>query len=123
MLGAGSGISGVDRFSAAALLDSCVGSERALNGVAVGSSNSNPRQRVNQIAANGYKDKSGGPMTAWLDPAAFAQPAMGTYGNIGYMAFIRPSTWNLDMAMSRTFNLREAQRLEFRAEVYNVTNT
>jgi carboxypeptidase family protein len=123
MLATGWRLSGIYRFSSGAPLDIWAGSDRALNGVAVGSSNSNPRQRVNQIAANGYKDKSGGPFTAWLDPKAFEQPALGTYGNVGYMAFVGPSTWNLDMALSRTFNLREAQRLEVRAEAFNVTNS
>ena len=33
------------------------------------------------------------------------------------------ATWSFDMALSRTFRLAENQRLEVRAEAYNVTNT
>ena len=36
------------------------------------------RQPADQILANPYKDKSGGPYTYWLNKDAFAQPAVGT---------------------------------------------
>ena len=111
------------RFSSGQPIDVASGVDQALNGVTAGSSNSTLRQRPNQVLANGYSDRSGGPLTQWLTSAAFSLPALGSYGNLGYNAFVGPSTWSFDMALSRTFNLREMQRLEIRAEAFNVLNS
>ena len=91
------------------------GVDRALTGT--------NNQRPDQILANPYKDNSARPFTQWFDPAAFAPQGLGTFGNVGYNAFVGPRTWSFDMALSRTFNLREMQRLEVRAEAFNVTNS
>ena len=34
-----------------------------------------------------------------------------------------PGTWKLDTAITRTFQVRENQKLEFRGEAFNVTNS
>ena len=36
---------------------------------------------------------------------------------------LAPHTWSFDMALSRDFRLQEKQRIEFRVEAYNVTNS
>jgi carboxypeptidase family protein len=77
-------------------------------------------QRVNQILPNPYGDKS---VSKYLNPAAFALPATGTYGHSGKGAIAGPATWQFDTALSRTFQLRETQKLEFRAEAFNLTNS
>src|SRR5438105_1209479 len=104
-------------------VDVVSGFDQALNGVTVGSSNSTLRQRPNQVLASGYQDTSGGPLTPWLNLAAYALPAPGSYGSLGYNAVVGPHTWSFDMALSRTFNIREMQRLEVRAEAFNVLNS
>ena len=81
-------------------------------------------QRPNLVLPNAmYLDKSGRPGTQWLNPAAFALPAVGTLGNLGRNAIQLPTAWQFDMALSRSFQLKEMQSLEFRAEAYNVLNS
>ena len=77
-------------------------------------------QRVNQLLANPYGDKS---VRNYLNPAAFTRPAAGTLGNVGRASIAGPGTWQFDAAVSRTFQFRESQRFEFRAEAFNVTNS
>ena len=76
-------------------------------------------QRVNQTLASPYGDKS---VRNYLNPAAFTLPALGTLGNVGAGSIAGPGTWQLDAALSRTFQLGEARKLEFRAEAFNLTN-
>jgi len=68
-------------------------------------------------------NKSGGPSTQWLNPAAFAAPALGTLGNLGRVTLQVPRGWQFDVAVARTFRLRESQNVEFRVEAYNVLNS
>jgi hypothetical protein len=84
----------------------------SLNGIA--------GQRVNQIIANPYGNKS---IKNYVSPLAFALPASGTFGNAGRSAIRGPGTWQFDVALTRSFQIREAQRLEFRAEAFNLTNS
>ena len=78
-------------------------------------------QRAQQILENPYGDRSS--ITNYLNPAAFTQPAIGTLGNMGPNNVEGPSTWNFDVSLSRTFQIRESQRIEARIETYNVTNS
>jgi hypothetical protein len=86
--------------------------DRALNGT--------PTQKVNQILADPYGKKT---VDNYLNPNAFAQPASGTIGNVGRGSVRGPGTWQFDVSLSRTFQVREEQRIEFRAEAFNVTNS
>jgi hypothetical protein len=79
-------------------------------------------QRPDLVMADIYKDKTGRPRTQYLNPAAFASPAIGTLGTAGRGIVRLPYAWQFDMALSRVFRFRETQSLEFRAEAYNVTN-
>ena len=76
-----------------------------------------------QVLADPYGDTSGRPNTFWINKNAFAQPEIGTLGNIKPRTLHGPKTWSFDMALSRSFQIKEAQRMEFRAEAYNVTNS
>src|SRR6202008_4503406 len=75
---------------------------------------------VNQRLEDGYGDKT---VKNFLNPAAFALPATGTFGNVGVGSIEGPGSWAFDAALSRTFPVGEGKRLEFRAEAFNVTNS
>jgi hypothetical protein len=61
----------------------------------------------------------------WMDPSVFSNPAAFQFGNA-------PRTFNgarsditaqVDMTLSKNFRFKENYRIQFRAEVFNVTNT
>ena len=80
-------------------------------------------QRPDLVLTNVYLDTSGRPGTQWLNPAAFAQPALGTLGNLGRATLRLPTAWQFDVGLSRILRFRETQSMEFRAEAYNVLNS
>ena len=58
----------------------------------------------------------------FLNPAAFATPAPGTFGNLGRGALHGPSLTQLDFTLHKRFAFTETRNLEFRAEIYNLLN-
>ena len=59
----------------------------------------------------------------FINPAAFAVPQPGTFGNLGRDALRGPSNYQLDFTLSKKFAITESKNLEFRAECYNITNS
>jgi len=57
-----------------------------------------------------------------FNKAAFAAPAIGTFGNVGRDFLRSPGTFNIDMAITRIFPLREQKQIEFRFEAFNAIN-
>jgi carboxypeptidase family protein len=98
-------------------LNIITGSDVAMNGF----QGNNGTQRPNQILASPYGDTNS--LTNYLNAAAFANPAPGTYGNLGQSTIVGPAYWDWSEAVSRQFQVREGQRIEFRAEAFNVTNS
>jgi hypothetical protein len=90
-----------------------LGTDPALTGAAA--------QRANQILAN--------PLCAhpnaacWINKDAFALPATGTLGNAGRSNIPGPGFFQIDMALSRIFRVRERMNLELRGEAFNLTNS
>jgi hypothetical protein len=60
--------------------------------------------------------------TCWVNAAAFATPAPYTFGNAGTDEVRGPGFNQLDFAVAKNFALSERQRLEFRAEAFNIFN-
>jgi len=79
--------------------------------------------------ANLYPNVVGNPkvsnptLTEWFNPAAYANPAYGTFGTSGRNTLVGPSFFNADFSIGKAFRLpREGMRLEVRADMYDVFN-
>jgi hypothetical protein len=112
LLGSGWRLSPIFKILSGGFVTITTNQDRALNGVG--------NQRVNQVMLNPYGNKTA---SNYLNPAAFALPALGTFGNVTVGSIAGPGNWQFDTALSRTFQLKEAQKVEFRAEAFNVTNS
>ena len=88
------------------------GRDNAFNGMA--------NQRVNRIADDVYGAKT---LTNFLNPAAFAQPAAGTFGNSPRNSIKGPSFHKVDLALSRLVSLAATRTIDLRLEVFNLFNT
>jgi len=58
----------------------------------------------------------------WFNPLAFAEPAIGSVGDIGRNAFTGPGINNWDMSLFKNFQFKEHMSLQLRFEMYNVFN-
>jgi hypothetical protein len=114
MVGTGWRLGTILRAQTGSFMTLLTGQDRVLSGAS-------KNQRPNQILGNPYGDRSS--LTRYLNPTAFAQPDLGTLGNMRPRNIQGPGLWGLDMALSRNFQVREKQNMEFRAEAFNVTNS
>jgi hypothetical protein len=74
--------------------------------------------------ANRAGDPGAGEQTGlfWFDPAAFAPPGDGTYGDSGRAPFRLPGRNQTDLALSKNFYVMKGKRLQFRADLINAFN-
>jgi len=105
-------VSGILSARSGSPLNIIAGQDRALSGI--------QRQRVNQVLDNPYGDKT---LNTWLNPAAFAQPALGTLGNFRRNSVRAPGFWSVDLALSRLVSFGGTRGLELRVETFNLLNT
>jgi hypothetical protein len=58
----------------------------------------------------------------YITKAAFANPATGTFGNIGRNALYGPGFGSVDFSLFKTTAIRERLKAEFRLEIFNLSN-
>jgi hypothetical protein len=58
----------------------------------------------------------------WFNPAAYANPAPGTFGNSGRNTLIGPGFANVDISLAKEFPIHERVRLEIKADASNAFN-
>jgi hypothetical protein len=61
--------------------------------------------------------------SCWINPTAFALPALGTLSTMSRGNVPGPAFWQLDLAVTRTFRISERQKLQVRGEAFNLTNS
>jgi hypothetical protein len=76
-----------------------------------------------QVLANPLCANPGPAPSCWINPAAFATPALGTLSATGKNNIPGPAFWQFDMALAKEFRIHEQHRVEFRAEAFNLTNS
>jgi hypothetical protein len=85
-----------------------------------GGASRNVRRPDVVAGVNPYYVSSG---TFYINPAAFAVPQPGTFGNLGRDALVGPGISQFDLTLSKKFAVTETKNIEFRAECYNVFNS
>ncbi len=58
----------------------------------------------------------------WVNAAAFATPALYTFGTAGQDELRGPTFSQLDFSMAKNFPVGEKRRIQFRAEAFNILN-
>ena len=80
-----------------------------------------PGQTPNFVNPNPYPATQ--TVNNWVSASAFAKPAAGTYGNLGYNNMKGPGVFQLNVALSRTFPVwGEKRTVQIRAEAFNLPN-
>jgi hypothetical protein len=122
LVGSGWSLSTIYRFQSGAPVSILSGLDQALNGF-------NFNERPNQVLADTAATSPGAgpcanraPCFAYLNPAAFAQPGLGTLGNMGAYNVVGPRLFQFDVSLVREFRIREGENLQVRAEAFNLLN-
>jgi len=79
-------------------------------------------QRPDLVPGVSLTPPGGSTIGEWINPAAFATPAAGTFGNAPRDVARGPGAWQIDMGIGKHVSLTERAQLEFRAEFFNIFN-
>ena len=117
MLASGWKISGIYRAMSAPWITVGLSSDVSLTGVFNPSAN----ERPDQVASNSLCPNPG--PFCWINPAAFTAPTPGQISSLGRDNVQAPAFWQVDIALTRDFRIREGYTLELRGEAFNVANS
>ena len=81
-----------------------------------------PNLRPNRIPGVSLTPPGGRTISQWVNPAAFAVPANGTWGNASRNLVRGPGLWQADLGMAKNFPINERFSVDFRAEIFNIFN-
>ncbi len=104
-------LSGIVRRQSGNYSTVTTGADNALTGVR--------GQRALQILPDAYGART---VDNYLNRAAFAAPTAGAYSALSPFTVLNPASLQIDTGLSRTFNVREGQTVQFRWETFNVPN-
>ncbi len=79
-------------------------------------------ERPDVVPGTPLRPPSGQSPAQWINPAAFATPAPGVFGNAGRNLLRAPSLWQVDTALAKRIGITERVGLQFRAEGFNLLN-
>ena len=114
-------ITGIYHAMSAFWLTPTLSTDVALTGATV--------ERPNLVLPNALSTSHGqacatsAPCVSWINSAAFATPAPGTFGNLGKNTVAGPAFWQFDLALAKEFRIYENHKIEFRAEAFNLMNS
>ncbi len=114
MLASGWQLSSIFTATTGSFFSVTTGTDTSLTGVgtAYAINPSNPYGTRTAFGTKGYLTAN----TNWT------LPAVGTFGPQRPLSLVGPGSYELDMALSRTFHIYESQNLQFRWEAFNVPN-
>jgi hypothetical protein len=108
-------LSGIYRFTSGTPLMIQTGTDQELSTI--------NHQQPDLVDPHNVYSGHSGPGAFYLNKSAFAPQALGTVGNLGWNSLVGPAYWDIDMALSREFRITERQRVELRADAFNLPNT
>jgi hypothetical protein len=79
-------------------------------------------QRPDIIPGVSLTPPGGKTIGEWINPAAFAMPAAGTFGDAPRDPARGPGTWQMDLGIAKHIPVTEQVQLEFRTEFFNIFN-
>jgi len=97
--------------------------QETTNAMGINGVNDRPNMVAAQYVGHDPIVVSGTPAIPWFAATDFSLPAFGTAGNEERNQLIGPSSHRIDFSLVKNFPIRESMQLQFRTEVFNITNT